>query len=288
MSEASIGMIFRLMPVIMSDIGAISKGQTNKFDHYNFRGIDDVYEALHPILSKHGVVALPSVLGIERDEFATAKGATMQRVVVTVAYAFTAADGSCVTATVVGEGADRGDKAANKAMSSAFKTVMFQTFCIPTNEKSDSEFDSSDPAATTDALPPISVPRTPENSDWDRISTPPSQAVATMQEVLGAQVVSTKADAFADLRDEPKLAIDANQARAILGAAKARSAELGTVEASVIVCDVLRGLGKPELPLNASYEQALSHLQSNVVTGAELSLATKSVKTWATPSAEDF
>ena len=41
-----------------------------------------------------------------------------------------------------GEGLDRGDKAINKAMSSAYKNLCFQLFCIPVEPNQDSEFES--------------------------------------------------------------------------------------------------------------------------------------------------
>ena len=49
-------------------------------------------------------------------------------------YMFYATDGTYITATVIGEGMDSGDKASNKAMSIAYKYACFQTFCIPTEE----------------------------------------------------------------------------------------------------------------------------------------------------------
>ena len=50
-------------------------------------------------------------------------------------------------ATVVGEGMDSGDKAANKAMAIAHKYALLQTFCIPTEEQKDPD------AETHDVLP---------------------------------------------------------------------------------------------------------------------------------------
>lgn len=137
-------LIYERMSAVMSEVGAIRKDQTNPFDKYKFRGIDDVYNALHPAMVKHGVVALPVLHSCERSTLTTTKGAHMQLAVVDVSYVFYAEDGSSVTARAPGEGSDRGDKAVNKAMSSAYKTAMFQAFCIPTEEQKDSEHDSPD------------------------------------------------------------------------------------------------------------------------------------------------
>ena len=131
---------------IMEGLGAITKDQTNPHHHYQFRGIDDVYNQLQPQLIKYGVTVLPIVQHIKTgsegnqsfDRMMTGDGKT-QLVTVCVNYIFTCADdGSSLVVSVLGEGADTQDKAVNKAMSSAYKNAMFQTFCIPV-ENIDSE-----------------------------------------------------------------------------------------------------------------------------------------------------
>lgn len=160
------GDIFARMSSVMADIGAISKGQENKFDHYRFRGIDDVYNALQPALVKHGVIVVPTLAQMERRDFETSKGSAQQLVVVTVKYRFCAPDGTYVEAVAPGEGADRGDKAVNKAMSGAYKNAMFQTFCIPTDERKDSEYESPELGVRADgpAEARTAAPRQPPGS----------------------------------------------------------------------------------------------------------------------------
>ena len=63
-----------------------------------------------------------------------------------IKYTFYAEDGTFVTAVVIGEGMDSGDKATNKAMSIAFKYALFQIFCIPTEEMADPDSESPEPA----------------------------------------------------------------------------------------------------------------------------------------------
>ena len=128
---------------VMRNVGAIKKTQTNKFDHYNFRGIEDVYNVLGPEFAKVGLFVTPHVEEIRTDVLTTGKGAQMYRTIVRARYVFhDAEDGSTVETMVVGEGADRGDKSANKAMSAAFKVAMFQALCIPTADQLDSESES--------------------------------------------------------------------------------------------------------------------------------------------------
>ena len=147
MTEKKSRSIFERLLDVMAEVGAIGKGQENKFDKYKFRGIDDVYNALHPALVKHGVIVAPEVMECTTDTYETAKGAVMRSAVLKVRYHFHGADNTTMSVVVMGEGADRGDKAINKAHSSAFKTALFQTLCIPTEEKSDSEHESPEARA---------------------------------------------------------------------------------------------------------------------------------------------
>lgn len=123
--------IYAAINKVMNEVGAISKEGVNKQQGYKFRGIDQVMTALHPILCKHNVFVVPEVLSQSREERETKSGGNLIYSVCSVKYTFYADDGSSVTAVVVGEGMDSGDKATNKAMSVAFKYACFQVFCIP-------------------------------------------------------------------------------------------------------------------------------------------------------------
>ncbi len=118
----------------------ISKDRTNSFDNYKFRGIDDVYNALSPLLAKHGLCILPRILKRESVERETAKGGALFYVTVEAEFDFVAAeDGSKHTVRTFGEAMDRGDKATNKAMSAAYKYAAFQAFAIPTEADNDAD-----------------------------------------------------------------------------------------------------------------------------------------------------
>ena len=54
--------------------------------------------------------------------------------VLKIKYTFYAEDGSNVSAVVVGEAMDSGDKVSNKCMSVAYKYACFQVLSIPTEE----------------------------------------------------------------------------------------------------------------------------------------------------------
>lgn len=129
--------------LVMDEIGAIGKNKRNTIQGFNFRGIDDVMNTLHPLLAKANIFIVPKVLEIQREERTNAKGTTLIYTLAKVEYTFTSTeDRSTVTATVYGEGMDSGDKSLNKAMSIAMKYACFQIFCIPTEEMVDPDRDS--------------------------------------------------------------------------------------------------------------------------------------------------
>lgn len=134
--------IYRVIPKIMAEVGAIEKGRNNKQQDYRFRGIDDVYFALQPLLAKHGVFYAPRVTKESRTEKSSRNGGTLFYTILTMDFTFYAVDGSSFVCTTVGEAMDSGDKSTNKAMSAALKYALLQVFCIPTEEPKDSENDS--------------------------------------------------------------------------------------------------------------------------------------------------
>ena len=134
--------IYESISKVMADIGAVGKNSKNATQGFMFRGIDAVMNALNPALVKNKVFAVPEVLEQSREERTNAKGTTLIYSICKVRYTFYAEDGTSVSATVIGEGMDTGDKATNKAMSIAFKYACFQVFCIPTEEMADPDAES--------------------------------------------------------------------------------------------------------------------------------------------------
>jgi len=122
----------------------IGKDSENSFDRYKFRGIDAVYNALAPLLAKHGLCVLPRMIERDCQERVSRKGEPMFYVTVTAEFDFVSADdGSIHVVRTYGEAMDRSDKATNKAMSAAYKYAAFMTFAIPT--EGDNDADSATP-----------------------------------------------------------------------------------------------------------------------------------------------
>jgi len=139
--------IYQRMSAVMADVGPVAKNGRNEAQRFNFRSIDDTVQAVHVALVKHEVTVLPNVLHIETSQVQTSTGKTSNQTVVTVEYTFAAPDGSTVRTVMAGEAMDAGDKATSKALSMAFKYLLFQTFTIPTGER-DADADVHEVAPT--------------------------------------------------------------------------------------------------------------------------------------------
>lgn len=129
--------IYQAISAVMNEIGVIGKDSKNQSQGFMYRGIDAVMNAINPALIKYKLFIVPEVLEQIREERTNARGTTLLYSICKVKYTFYAEDGSSVSAIVIGEGMDSGDKATNKAMSIAFKYACFQVFCIPTEEMID-------------------------------------------------------------------------------------------------------------------------------------------------------
>ena len=131
-------------------VEGISKARNNQAQGYKFRGIDDVYNALSPLLAKHGLCVLPRCTSREVVERVNAKGTALFYVTVCAEFDFVAAeDGSKHTVITYGEAMDSGDKATNKAMSAAYKYACMQAFSIPTEGDNDADAQTHEVQART-------------------------------------------------------------------------------------------------------------------------------------------
>lgn len=134
--------IYQLIPKVMGDVGSIGKDRKNEQQGYKFRGIEDMYNAIHPALVKHGVFCAPEVLECVSTDRVTANGKPAIRVEMKVRHRFYAPDGSYIDVTTVGEGIDSSDKASNKCMSAAMKYAYIELFAIPTEDIADGDRDN--------------------------------------------------------------------------------------------------------------------------------------------------
>lgn len=130
----------------LSEIG-IAKRHRHEAGEYHYRSIEDVLNALAPLLAKHKLCVLPRMLEREGQSC----GASAQLVTVRAAFDLVSAlDGSRHTIESFGEAIDEGDKGTAKAISAAYKSAMLQAFCIPVPQE---DADASCPRLNGIALP---------------------------------------------------------------------------------------------------------------------------------------
>ena len=110
----------------MSEHG-IAKGQKNQQQKYAYRGIDDVYNTLGPILAKHGVLIIPRVMASEQTP--GQKGCHWK---VIVEYNVYGPEGDRLEPVPLahGECIDYSDKGLNKACSAAYKYWVLSSLCV--------------------------------------------------------------------------------------------------------------------------------------------------------------
>jgi len=144
--------VYKAINAVQADLAkiGITKGRTNtQGSGYKFRGIDDVYNTIAPLLSVHGLCILPRVLARTVTERQSKMGGALFYVVVEAEFDFVCAeDGSKHTVKTFGEAMDSGDKATNKAMSAAYKYAAFQAFSIPTESDNDADGHTHEVAAS--------------------------------------------------------------------------------------------------------------------------------------------
>lgn len=140
--------VYQAINAVQADLArdGITKDRRNQQQGYNFRGIDDVYNALAPLLAKHKLCILPRILSREVVERQTMKGNALFYVTVEAEFDFVASeDGSTHVVRTYGEAMDSADKATNKAMSAAYKYAAFQAFAIPTEGDNDADGTTHEP-----------------------------------------------------------------------------------------------------------------------------------------------
>lgn len=145
--------VYRSICAVQAELAriGIAKERKNVQQGYAFRGIDDVYGALAPLLAKHRLCILPRMVSRTSTERATPRGGVLFYVTVEAEFDFVSAeDGSRHTVKTFGEAMDSGDKATNKAMSAAYKYAAFQAFSIPTEGDNDADAQPHEVAARPD------------------------------------------------------------------------------------------------------------------------------------------
>ena len=76
----------------LATLGITKDRRNNQGTGYNFRGIDDVYNTVAPLLSKHGLCILPRVLSRDCVERQSKNGGTLFYTTVEVEFDFVSSE----------------------------------------------------------------------------------------------------------------------------------------------------------------------------------------------------
>lgn len=137
---ANVFQSIELMTSILAKEGISKDKGGNKDINYKFRGIDDIRNNSSPLMKQCALVILPKMTKREEKERLTKSGGFALWVVLDVDFHFVnTLDGSSVVLPIIAEAVDYSDKATQKAMSQAYKTMAINAFNIPTEGEQDTD-----------------------------------------------------------------------------------------------------------------------------------------------------
>lgn len=147
MSEATtkpVPAVFAAMQNVQREmLAGIGKNGTNTQQKYKYRGVEDVVNAMAPVLVANDLMIVPHCRSATSGEYITGGGTKMQRVFMHMDYKILCTkDGSEYTASIANEGSDMTDKASNKCLSFCYKYMLSQAFCIPFKDMGEDDGDN--------------------------------------------------------------------------------------------------------------------------------------------------
>lgn len=126
--------IIEILSQVMVSVTSLGKGQRNRDQGFDFRGIDDVINAVGPKFREYGVVPAPLLESATYQETRTSKDKLARECTLRVRYRFWGPAGDYLDVIVPGESLDIGDKGTAKAMSVAYRIALLQLLALPTDE----------------------------------------------------------------------------------------------------------------------------------------------------------
>jgi hypothetical protein len=162
--------VVELLTNVMRDVQAVGKDGRNLEQGYMFRGVDAVVKAVGPKLREHGVLVLPMLEKASYRDVQTSRGKPSRESTVEVRYRFYGPAGDFIDAVVPGEAMDFGDKGVAKAMSVAYRIVLLQALCIPTDEPEPDAATYERAQEQWDSATPARRPVSPSAADGMRVA----------------------------------------------------------------------------------------------------------------------
>jgi hypothetical protein len=132
--------VYEAIQAVYGEVGYVQK-ETSKQLNYSYASEAGFVRALRPAFINHKLILRVSNIGIVNlENYETAKGTAMTRAVVTGQVEFIHTPTvTAIQVQALGEGADAGDKAVNKAMTDFYKYALRQAFMIETGDDPDAE-----------------------------------------------------------------------------------------------------------------------------------------------------
>lgn len=155
---------------VMRDLPAIGKAERSP-EGYNYRGIESITKHAQMLMSREGLVIVPTKVTITSVEPSPNMREGWQDTYTSVEWAIYGPDGSCIPAGTVGIGRDKADKGSNKAQTQAFKYLLLSIFCVA--DKAD---DSDGQTYEHDRAEPGSRSTTKGKAAKGKATQPPADA----------------------------------------------------------------------------------------------------------------
>jgi len=131
-----VGELVAAIAAVTGAVGYVQKTGRNTHHRYTYASDEDLARAIGPELAAHGLAIMPHRIDTTRDN---------DRMTMIVTWRIAHSSGQWMTIATVGEGCDKQDKAAYKAMTGARKYLLRLVFCIATGD--DAEVDTPTPSA---------------------------------------------------------------------------------------------------------------------------------------------
>lgn len=124
--------------------GGISKDSKQKFQNYDYRGVDQVLGVISALHVKYGInVKVDNIIDFNMEHRVDGKGKAVIHMTALYHWCFQNSDDQkdadfCMS---IGEGMDTGDKSSGKMQSYAYKNMMFYRYEIPIKGQSTDSYD---------------------------------------------------------------------------------------------------------------------------------------------------
>lgn len=153
------------LSLISGSVSRINKTGTNSAQKYKFVKDEEVMAKLNPMFAEHGVIIVPTQVTETRLEPYN-DGFLCD---LTVRFTIYDTDSEeTIGGEAKGQGWDRGDKASNKAMTSAYKYFVLKTFALATGDDPEADANTDTYNAAASYSRPTQTPATQRRASVSR------------------------------------------------------------------------------------------------------------------------